>query len=69
MCCYGKGRLKVFSTVGFTKKYKLRDYNHDNSCGSLEFIKLEESIMSEVVGLFGLKKADQLKMHLDGGNN
>ena len=47
----------------------LLGYNHDNSCGSLEFIKLEESIMSEVVGLFGLKKADQLKMHLDGGNN
>tara|TARA_B100001013_G_C24473095_1_gene388224 strand:+ start:81 stop:599 length:519 start_codon:yes stop_codon:yes gene_type:complete len=47
----------------------LLGYNHDNSCGSEEFIKLEENIMSEVVELFGLKKTDQLKMHLDGGNN
>ena len=46
----------------------LLGYNHDNSSGSVEFIKLEENIMSEVVELFGLKKTDQLKMHLDGGN-
>ena len=46
----------------------LLGYNHDNSSGSVEFIKLEEDIMSEVVELFGLKKTDQLKMHLDGGN-
>lgn len=47
----------------------LLGYNHDNSSGSVEFIKLEENIMSEVVELLGLKKADQLKMHLDGGKN
>ena len=46
----------------------LLGYNHDNSSGSVEFIKLEENIMSEVVELFGFKKTDQLKMHLDGGN-